>query len=79
VTGVHHDAGPTTGDGEDAVLKRALAARGRDLGSRQRGEDRRGVAVRRAGVARRRVVTDAPAEHPEVRRLVERGFTVVHA
>ena len=42
VTGVHPDAGLTTGDADEAAMKRALAApRRRDLRARQRREDRR--------------------------------------
>ena len=46
VTGVHHEAGLTTGDAEEAAMKRALVPAGRrHLRARQRGEDRRRLAV----------------------------------
>lgn len=81
VTGVHLDAGLTTGDGEDAAMKRALAGRAAEtwvLASAEKiGAASPFTVLGWHEVAG--VITDAPADHPEVRRLVGAGVTVVQA
>ena len=55
VTGVHPDEGLTTGDADEAAMKRALAAaRRRDLRARERREDRGCLALPGAPALRRR-------------------------
>nr|WP_129339613.1 DeoR/GlpR family DNA-binding transcription regulator [Cellulomonas endophytica] len=81
VTGVHDEAGLTTGDADEAAMKRALAARAAEtwvLGS----EEKIGAAspfrvLPLTAVAG--VVTDAAPGHPVVGRLVRAGVTLLHA
>lgn len=81
VTGVHAEAGLTTGDPEEAAMKRALAARAADtyvLGS----SEKIGAASRFAVLPLDRVaavITDADAASPPVRDLADRGVTIIPA
>lgn len=79
VTGVHPDEGLTTGDADEAAMKRALAGRAVEtfvLGSAEKiGAASRYQVLDLAAVAG--IVTDAPAEHPVVAELVERGVNIV--
>jgi DeoR/GlpR family transcriptional regulator of sugar metabolism len=79
VTGVHHRAGLTTGDADEAAMKRTLASRAAEtyvLAS----ADKIGAAspfavLPLAEVAG--VLTDVPADDPELRRLAEAGATIL--
>ncbi|MDR7275182.1 DeoR/GlpR family DNA-binding transcription regulator [Catenuloplanes atrovinosus] len=81
VTGVHPEAGLTTGDADEAAMKRALSRRAADtivLAS----AEKVGAASRFAVLALDAVagiVTDAPAGDDTVRRLGEAGVPIVHA
>ncbi|QUQ71917.1 DeoR/GlpR family DNA-binding transcription regulator [Kutzneria sp. CA-103260] len=81
VTGVHPDEGLTTGDAEEAAMKRALAARAADTYVLASAE-KIGTASRYRVLAAREVagiITDVPADHPVVRRLQNDDVTVLHA
>lgn len=74
VTGVHHEAGLTTGDPDEAAMKRALAARAADTyvlaSSEKIGAASPFTVMPFADVSG--IITDAPTDHPvleEVRRL----------
>ena len=81
VTGVHHDAGLTTGDPDEAAMKRALAARAADtyvLAS----SEKIGAASPFTVLPLNEVsgiVTDAPADHPVLPELRERGVPIIAA
>lgn len=81
VTGVHPEQGLTTGDPEEAAMKRALAARAADtyvLASREKvGAASPFQVLPLDAVAG--VVTDAPAASEALRRLAERGVAVLSA
>ena len=81
VTGVHHDAGLTTGDADEAAMKRALARRAADtyvLASAEKiGAASRFSVLPLSAVAG--IVTDAPADDDTVRRLHDAGVAIVHA
>jgi DeoR/GlpR family transcriptional regulator of sugar metabolism len=81
VTGVHPDSGLTTGDADEAAMKRALARRAADtyvLASTEKiGAASPFTVLPLADVAG--IVTDAPPEHEVVARLVQRGVSVVQA
>lgn len=81
VTGVHHDEGLTTGDLEEAAVKRALADRASEVvvlaSSEKVGAASTFTVLDLDEIAS--IVTDADAEHPVVRGLRERGVTVVQA
>jgi DeoR/GlpR family transcriptional regulator of sugar metabolism len=78
VTGVHPEAGLTTGDGDEAAMKRALARQAADTyvlaSSEKIGAASRFAVLPLAEVAG--VVTDADAAHPTIRALDTR---VIHA
>jgi DeoR/GlpR family transcriptional regulator of sugar metabolism len=81
VTGVHPEHGLTTGDPEEAAMKRALAARAADTYVLASAEKIGAVSPYRvlpltdiAGV-----VTDTPAENLTVRKLRDLGTPVLHA
>jgi DeoR/GlpR family transcriptional regulator of sugar metabolism len=80
VTGVHHRAGLTTGDPEEAAMKRALAARAAEtyvLASAEKmGAASPFAVLPLTGVAG--IVTDVPAGDPEVRRLLEAGVPMIN-
>ncbi len=81
VTGVHHEAGLTTGDPDEAAMKRALAARAADTyvlaSSEKIGAASPFVVLPLSGVSG--IVTDAPADHPVVQELRRGGTPVVEA
>ncbi len=81
VTGVHPDSGLTTGDADEAAMKRALARRAADtyvLASTEKiGAASPFTVLPLADVAG--IVTDAPPTHEVVARLVELGVPVVQA
>jgi len=81
VTGVHADAGLTTGDADEAAMKRALARRAADtyvLASAEKiGAASRFAVLPLAAVAG--VITDAPAEDGTVRRLAAAHVPVIAA
>jgi DeoR/GlpR family transcriptional regulator of sugar metabolism len=81
VTGVHPQAGLTTGDGDEAAMKRALARRAADtyvLASTEKiGAASRFTVLPLADVAG--VVTDAESDHPALLELVRAGVPVLHA
>lgn len=71
VTGVHHEAGLTTGDAEEAAMKRTLARRAAEtyvLASAEKiGAVSRFAVLPLSGVTG--IITDAPPEHPGLDRL----------
>ena len=81
VTGVHPRAGLTTGDADEAAMKRTLARRAADtwvLAS----TEKIGAASPFTVLPLREVsgvITDAPAEHPVLRELVADGVPVLDA
>jgi DeoR/GlpR family transcriptional regulator of sugar metabolism len=81
VTGVHPDSGLTTGDADEAAMKRALSRRAADtyvLASREKiGAASPFVVLPLTGVAG--VVTDAPADDEVVSRLVRMRVPVLQA
>ena len=81
VTGVHPTAGLTTGDPDEAAMKRALAHRAADtyvLASAEKiGAASPFAVLPLAEVAG--VVTDVPAEDEVVSRLAQLGVPIVHA
>ncbi len=81
VTGVHPAAGLTTGDPEEAAMKRILASRAADtyvLASAEKiGAASRYQVIPLAEVAG--LVTDAPADGPVVAALTHQGVAIVQA
>jgi DeoR/GlpR family transcriptional regulator of sugar metabolism len=81
VTGVHPDSGLTTGDADEAAMKRALARRAADtyvLASEEKiGAASPFTVLPLSAVAG--VVTDAPPEHDVLVRLQRLGVPVVQA
>ena len=81
VTGVHPEAGLTTGDADEAAMKRALARRAADtyvLASAEKiGAASRFAVLPLDAVAG--VVTDAPADDDTVRRLTAAGVPILPA
>ncbi|MGW6563110.1 DeoR/GlpR family DNA-binding transcription regulator [Streptomyces hydrogenans] len=81
VTGVHPDAGLTTGDAEEAAMKRALAARAADTyvlaSSEKIGAASRFRVLPWEGVTG--LLTDADPHHPVLRSLATRGVEVLAA
>jgi DeoR/GlpR family transcriptional regulator of sugar metabolism len=79
VTGVHHEAGLTTGDADEAAMKRALARRAADTYVLASAE-KIGAASRFAVLPLTEVtavVTDADPENAAVRDLVASGVELV--
>lgn len=81
VTGVHPAAGATTGDPDEAAMKRVLAARAAEtyvLGSSEKigAASRFGVLPLDEVTG---VITDRPADDPAVRELAAAGTALVHA
>jgi DeoR/GlpR family transcriptional regulator of sugar metabolism len=81
VTGVHDEGGLTTGDLDEAAVKRALADRAADvlvLASREKVGAASAFDVLAfdeiAGV-----ITDAEPDHPVLQRLAQRGVTIIAA
>jgi DeoR/GlpR family transcriptional regulator of sugar metabolism len=81
VTGIHRETGLTTGDPEEAAMKRALASRAADtyvLGSDEKiGAASRFAVLPLAGVAG--IITDRPSADPAARELARAGATLIHA
>jgi DeoR/GlpR family transcriptional regulator of sugar metabolism len=81
VTGVHPDAGLTTGDADEAAMKRALAERAADtyvLASTEKiGAASRFAVLPLSAVAG--VITDASSQDETVRRLSAEGVPVLPA
>jgi len=81
VTGVHHEAGLTTGDPDEAAMKRALAARAADtyvLAS----NEKIGAASPFTVLPLHEVsgiVTDTPEGHPALAELREAGVPIIAA
>jgi len=79
VTGVHHEAGLTTGDADEAAMKRALARRAADtyvLASAEKlGTASRFSVLPLTAVSG--VVTDAAPDESAVRQLLEAGARLV--
>jgi DeoR/GlpR family transcriptional regulator of sugar metabolism len=79
VTGVHHRAGLTTGDPDEAALKRTLASRAAEtyvLASAEKiGAASPFAVLPLSSVAG--IVTDVPADHPSLARLIRAGVAVV--
>ncbi len=79
VTGVHHDAGLTTGDPDEAAMKRALASRAADtyvLASREKiGAASPFSVMPLTDVSG--IITDAPTDHPILEELRRRGTRVI--
>ncbi|HEY4457205.1 MAG TPA: DeoR family transcriptional regulator, partial [Pseudonocardiaceae bacterium] len=81
VTGVHHDAGLTTGDADEAAMKRALAARAADTyvlaSSEKIGAASPFTVLPLAEVSG--IITDAPDDHPTLPELREAGVPIIAA
>ncbi|MBO3665093.1 DeoR/GlpR family DNA-binding transcription regulator [Microbacterium stercoris] len=81
VTGVHPTAGLTTGDADEAAMKRTLASRAAEtfvLASEEKiGSASRYAVLGLDGVAG--IVTDAPASDPTLRALDAAGTRIVRA
>jgi DeoR/GlpR family transcriptional regulator of sugar metabolism len=81
VTGVHPDAGLTTGDADEAAMKRALAQRAADtyvMASTEKiGTASRFSVLPLTAVAG--VITDAPSQDEAVRRLTAAGVSMIVA
>ncbi|MET9595484.1 DeoR/GlpR family DNA-binding transcription regulator [Streptomyces sp. NPDC006516] len=81
VTGVHPEAGLTTGDAEEAAMKRALAARAADsyvlASSEKIGAASRFRVLPWEGISG--LVTDATAHHPVIEQLTARGVEILAA
>jgi DeoR/GlpR family transcriptional regulator of sugar metabolism len=81
VTGVHPEEGLTTGDAEEAAMKRALAARAADtciLAS----SEKTGTASRFRVLPWEDItglITDTDPDHPVVRQLTRQGVEVLTA
>jgi DeoR/GlpR family transcriptional regulator of sugar metabolism len=81
VTGVHPTEGLTTGDSDEAAMKRVLASRAAETYVL--------ASIEKIGAASRYpvlplgdvtgIVTDAPAGHPVVEQLKSKGTTIIHA
>ena len=81
VTGVHPDSGLTTGDADEAAMKRALSRRAADTyvlaSSEKIGAASRFAVLPLAAVAG--VVTDAPADDEVLARLARSGVPIISA
>ncbi|MFJ9680318.1 DeoR/GlpR family DNA-binding transcription regulator [Streptomyces sp. NPDC101194] len=81
VTGVHPEAGLTTGDAEEAAMKRALAARAADTyilaSSEKIGAASRFRVLPWEDIAG--LITDVDPRHPVVEQLTARGVEVLAA
>ncbi len=81
VTGVHHQSGLTTGDPDEAAMKRTLASRAADtyvLASSEKIGAASPFTVlpldKTSGI-----ITDAPPEHPVLEQLRRTGLTIIQA
>lgn len=81
VTGVHHTAGLTTGDPDEAAMKRALASRASDtyvLASQEKiGTASPFAVLPLTDVSG--IITDAPTDHPVVEHLRRDNITIINA
>ena len=81
VTGVHHHAGLTTGDPDEAAMKRALAARAADTyvlaSSEKIGAASPFTVMPLADVSG--IITDAPTAHPVLEEIRRLGTPVIMA
>ncbi|MEU4695324.1 DeoR/GlpR family DNA-binding transcription regulator [Actinoplanes sp. NPDC023714] len=81
VTGVHHEAGLTTGDADEAAMKRTLASRAADVivlaSSEKIGAASPFVVLPATDVTA--IITDAPADHPVLRELRAAGTALIEA
>jgi DeoR/GlpR family transcriptional regulator of sugar metabolism len=81
VTGVHHEAGLTTGDPDEAAMKRALAARAADTyvlaSSEKIGAASPFPVLPLAEVSG--IITDAPDDHPVLPELRAAGVPIIAA
>ena len=81
MTGVHHQAGRTTGDRDEAAVKRTLAARAAEtyvLASSERiGAASPFTVLPLAAVSG--IVTDAPPVSPVLHHLEQAGTAVIRA
>ena len=79
VTGVHHETGLTTGDPDEAAMKRALAARAGDTyvlaSSEKIGAASPFTVLPLASVSG--IITDAPPDHPVLDALRRAGTSVM--
>ena len=80
VTGVHHETGLTTGDADEAAMKRALSRRAADtfvLASAEKvGAASPFLVLPISDVSG--IVTDAPADDPTIARIAATGTRVIH-
>jgi DeoR/GlpR family transcriptional regulator of sugar metabolism len=81
VTGVHHEAGLTTGDADEAAMKRTLARQAADTyvlaSSEKIGAASPFTVLPVASVSG--IITDAGPDNPVIARLIEQGTTVLPA
>jgi len=81
VTGVHPQAGLTTGDPDEAAMKRTLAGRAADTyvlaSSEKIGAASAFTVLPFTAVTA--IITDAPADHPVLLELQRSGTAVIHA
>jgi DeoR/GlpR family transcriptional regulator of sugar metabolism len=81
VTGVHDEAGLTTGDSDEAAMKRTLATRAAETyvlaSSEKIGAASAFSVLPLAAVSA--IITDAPAGHPVLKRIRRQGTHVIHA
>ncbi|BBH68078.1 DeoR family transcriptional regulator [Actinoplanes sp. OR16] len=81
VTGVHHEAGLTTGDADEAAMKRTLASRAADVyvlaSSEKIGAASPFVVLPATDVSA--VITDADPGHPVVEELRRDGIAIIEA
>jgi DeoR/GlpR family transcriptional regulator of sugar metabolism len=81
VTGVHNTAGLTTGDADEAAMKRALAARAADTyvmaSSEKIGAASPFTVLPLDSVSG--IITDAAADHPVLQRLREQSIPIIEA
>jgi DeoR/GlpR family transcriptional regulator of sugar metabolism len=81
VTGVHHEAGLTTGDPDEAAMKRTLAGRAADtyvLASSEKIGAASPFTVLPLGSVSG-IITDAPGDDPVLRQLERAGVPIVSA
>jgi DeoR/GlpR family transcriptional regulator of sugar metabolism len=81
VTGVHHEAGLTTGDADEAAMKRTLAAQSAEtyvLASTEKVGTASPFTVL-PPTAVSGIITDAPPTHPVLTELRKLGATIVEA
>jgi DeoR/GlpR family transcriptional regulator of sugar metabolism len=81
VTGVHHQAGLTTGDPDEAAMKRTLASRAADTyvlaSSEKIGAASPFTVLPLTSISG--IITDAPADHPVLQQLERTGTPIINA